>query len=512
MVLGAVFCLVQLRILAPEHDNAFLLDISGWMLDGGRYFYEFQEVNPPLFPVLLFPVHWARALTGFGVYPLFIVWISILITASSVAVLRQLREVLDEGPSGCLWAAVGTEAALFFLPGLDFGQRDHLGVVLFLPALVGLAARDVAASATSRDWLIGVVGVLGLLMKPHLLIVGCSVYAMRLAQERNWRILIEPPLLAGVTVVCLYAGAILIFFPEWLSVMKMARLVYASYDADSWFTNRTFFSLVVIFGLAATNEIFGRGKERRLGRLLAAAAAGALGSYVLQHKDFEYHFIPTKVLVWLLAGLVAMSAVQTVATMSWMPRLLGWTQAARRHRALILCLISLLPLYRMADKTEVFGHQADLDELRLVEFLRVNAAGPRIASFSTSLWPAYPLPMYRASLPAWRFAQPWPISWIVLQEQKGLANAADTVRMSFDLREMVKEDFRRFKPDALLVDESPHMQAIAGKFEMLAWFRRDPELAVLLDDFERVAEFKPPGHEYLPTDLALYRRRARKQP
>ena len=48
-------CLLLLRILAPDHDNAYLLDIAGRMLAGGRYFRDFMELNPPLYSVLLFP-------------------------------------------------------------------------------------------------------------------------------------------------------------------------------------------------------------------------------------------------------------------------------------------------------------------------------------------------------------------------------------------------------------------------------------------------------------------------
>jgi hypothetical protein len=73
---------------------------------------------------------------------------------------------------------------------------------------------------------------------------------------------------------------------------------------------------------------------------------------------------------------------------------------------------------------------------------------------------------------------------------------------------MVKEDFRRFHPDALLVDESLRMQAITGKFEMLEWFRRDPELARMLDEFERTGELKSPNRKYIGGDIALYKRRS----
>ncbi len=510
LLAGALFTLVQLLVLVPAGDNVFLLDISGWMLDGGRYFYEFMELNPPLFPVLMFPVQLAHRLTGLGVHPLFIVWISILIASSSAVVFRELTKVVDDGSASCVWLAIGVEAVLFFVPQLDFGQRDHLGVVLLLPALAGLAAREPETPTTRRDWFIAVMGAFGLLMKPHLLILGCSVYAMRLAQERNWRVLIEAPVLAGLVVSCLYVGAILIFFPEWLLVAKMASLVYSTFDtANGWFTNRTFVSVVAILGLAALNQLLATGKERSLGHLLAAAAAGALASYVLQHKDFEYHFVPTKVLLYLLAGLVAMSVMKMGATIAASQRLHGWAQMVQRYRCPILSVFALLFLSITVNRTNINAQSEAVDEWRLVQFLQLNNAGQRIASFSTALWPAYPLPAYRTSMPAWRWAQPWPIAWIALQEREGRASEANTVQMSRDLREMVKEDFRRFDPDALLVDESAGMQAITGKFEMLEWFRRDPELARILDEFERVGELHSPHRKYVGADLALYKRRSR---
>src|SRR5437867_1522257 len=80
---GALFCGVLLRALVPNHDNAWHLDVAAQMLAGGRYFYDFMELNPPLYTVLMIPVHGLRALTGMDLYSAFIVWISAGIVASS---------------------------------------------------------------------------------------------------------------------------------------------------------------------------------------------------------------------------------------------------------------------------------------------------------------------------------------------------------------------------------------------------------------------------------------------
>ena len=68
LLAGVVSCGVLLQILAPDHDNAFHLEIAARMLAGGRYFFDFMELNPPLYPVLMIPVHGLRALTGLDLY------------------------------------------------------------------------------------------------------------------------------------------------------------------------------------------------------------------------------------------------------------------------------------------------------------------------------------------------------------------------------------------------------------------------------------------------------------
>lgn len=495
VLLGAVFCVVQIQIRAPDHDNAYLLDISARMLAGERYFRDFLELNPPLYQALLFPVHGLHRLSGLGIYPLFIVYVSIVIVLVTLAILARLRPLLDGGPAERIWIGVAIEATLFFLPGPDFGQRDSVVIMLCLPALLWVGIREPRAPMTPGDWAAVLAACIGMLIKPYLVLVVVLAYGLNVVLLRDWRALIAPPIWLFAGLVAAYAAILVVFFPGWFEVVDLARIPYVAYDEPTWINGWTVRALTVLPILVIANEVFARGADKRLGRTLGAAAVGALVSFVLQHKGWSYHLLPLKLLLWLLLGWVVLAAAK-------------WTATLRRYAALALCVILVLPLYRIISNGIETSRHVDTVMTRLADLLRENQVGPRVANFGTSVYPAYPLPFYRPSLPAWRFAQAWMIPWILQQERAGRGDAPDTRKVIAAQRSMVLEDFRRFRPDGILVDESPRLQAIDGPFDTLAWFRQDPQMAAILDEFERVGEFVDP-QSVVTGKFGVYRRRQR---
>src|ERR1700761_6905403 len=80
LIAGAVaLCVIQVLVLVPTHDTAWLIEPPARMLQGGKYYTDFYELNPPLYPILLFPVDLVSRATGITPYPIFIVYVSALI-------------------------------------------------------------------------------------------------------------------------------------------------------------------------------------------------------------------------------------------------------------------------------------------------------------------------------------------------------------------------------------------------------------------------------------------------
>jgi hypothetical protein len=98
------------------------------------------------------------------------------------------------------------------------------------------------------------------------------------------------------------------------------------------------------------------------------------------------------------------------------------------------------------------------------------------------------------------------IPWIVQQGRAGRADAPDTAKMSTEMRRLMIEDFERYRPDAILVDETPEKLFLPDGFDIMAWFRQDPRMAAILDKYERVAVFDDPNERIHFRRLAVYRR------
>ena len=96
--------------------------------------------------------------------------------------------------------------------------------------------------------------------------------------------------------------------------------------------------------------------------------------------------------------------------------------------------------------------------------------------------------------------------WIVKQEIAGRGDAPETKAMTAVLLDMVVDDFRRFQPDAVVVDESPGGWGLTEKLDIMAWFKRDPRMAEILGPYERVAAFTDPIRGESGPRYGIYRR------
>ena len=134
-VVAVVLVAIMLRGLLP-----FNVDVSWWlticerMLDGQRLYVDILETNPPMAgSVYMLGVIVARAIhTRPEVVTNGLIFL--LIAASLALTWRALRfSSLRERAGGA--AAVWATVMLTILPMYDFGQREHLALVVLLPAL-----------------------------------------------------------------------------------------------------------------------------------------------------------------------------------------------------------------------------------------------------------------------------------------------------------------------------------------------------------------------------------------
>lgn len=483
---ATLLCLIQLVVLVPNHDIAWLLELSQRMLSGGKYYTDFYELNPPLYPILLLPVDLLSRLTAAAPYTILIIGVSGLLYYVSLRLFASLAVITPGvGFRGRIALAVCLQAQLFFLPGYDFGQRDPVALCLILPLLCWLSVEPAALRASGAIVLASVLAAIGVLIKPYLAGAVILLVVVRVLATRRVVELLVPVVLPALLVTAAYVVLIFQVFPEWLVMAHVASDSYQMYDTyeyvPKWFSS----ALVLIALLAAANEYLQTSPTaRRAIRYFVAVAAGALLSYLVQHKGFSYHLVPAKIMLGLLLVITAVALVQRLKPVPPGPG------RVYLEGALVVNLAMSLVAFGEDIRSLTMPRGQARFYARLAASLTDLHAGNRLFFFSTSLGPEFPLNLYYHFTPSSRFPCLWTLPAVLAPRAHQATND------SAELRNLVAQDFGRWQPTAFIVNESPHKQAIAGNFEFLPWFRQDPALRDILERYQfaaRVPGYQPGG-------------------
>jgi hypothetical protein len=306
--------------VVPNHDNDWLLVAAGRMLDGGTFRIDFDESNPPLVIfVNILPVLLAR-LSGLAPYTAFSLYVSVLVLVSTALAARCIAGCLQGRPWPTALAVTGYAAILAFLPGYEFGQRDHLAIILCLPSLLWFALReaDPTADALPRGALLALVlalGAVGFLIRPFFAILPVILVASRLLRRRDWRLILDPMVLALAVSLALYAAAVILGYPEYFDEAAIHRQVYFAWNRPTLAVLSDSRDSVAVSCLAALLALLApmrRQTRVALGQLVLAAGV-LLAVGLVQRKGYAYHLLPATVTALLVALLVASGLLADLA-------------------------------------------------------------------------------------------------------------------------------------------------------------------------------------------------------
>src|ERR1700733_1000339 len=166
---------VQLHSML-HHDPAWLIHGTEVFLSGGKLYRDVFELNPPLIFYLTVPPVWlANRLHVFDV-SVFIIHVFFLISISLSSIWALLRRDASLSPLVRNGFVLASAVTLAIYPAGNFGQREHLMLVLSLPYLFLIASRSRRIDCSrSLATIIGTLAALGFALKPHFLIVPATV-------------------------------------------------------------------------------------------------------------------------------------------------------------------------------------------------------------------------------------------------------------------------------------------------------------------------------------------------
>ena len=305
-------------VLRPaNHDVSWYLHMVGVMLNGGKAYVDAVDTNPPLIVMLTMAPVWMGRVAGLAPTASFYGGVVLLAVASSLQCARLIGRAwpgASTATRGLLTA--GVVFLLLAFPKGDFGQREHLAIILTMPYVLAAAARSIGGSLSTREAILtGTAGAIGFALKPHFLLAWFAIeIALQVRTRRSaasalpgWR---RPELLSALGTAVLYGVVVLVVFPQYFEIARRVWAVYGGLDSPTarlialreWQIGLVALALVVLIRLprefSAPVSIVG------------ATAAGFLAASLLQLKGWGYHMLPAQALLALVFLVVVVSVIE----------------------------------------------------------------------------------------------------------------------------------------------------------------------------------------------------------
>ncbi|MES2120696.1 MAG: hypothetical protein V4513_08995 [Pseudomonadota bacterium] len=448
-----------------DSDVAWQLWTAHHLNQGAQLYRDIVEINPPLWFWMALPVDRAASLAGLRPETA-LVWTTAALQALSLVATSRLL-TLPRGPKTLLLVYAALVLAAF--PWVHAGQREQIVLIAALPYAALIAARRGGRPVPPGfALLIGIGAGLGFALKHYFLIVPALLELwLFLRQRRGWS-LVRPEIAGLAAVGLLYAGAILLFARDFLTVtLPMIRLAYGVTGAPALaqlFQPLLLLSLAIV-AVAAFHLRLARDRQSDFVQGLLVAAIGFALVYFIQAKGWPYHAIP-------LFGCGAIALAALLASLAQPPRPL------RIAGPVLLALPFVLtwqetrhPLLPSADlKAAVAGVKPGTS----VGFLATEPA----FAWSVTL-------QHRFTYPS-RYIGYWMMRAVVANEARPNPEPA----LAAFGRQVVRDtitDFRCAPPQRIIVNRPTPAEAARGEFDILAWFQRDPEFAALMGHYRHVS-------------------------
>lgn len=469
-----------------NHDAAWYLYVVQRWLHGATLYRDVIDTNPPLIIWLTAIPATAAAAARAGAPAVFKLFVFL---AAGLSLLSVGRIVRREWPDR-EFVLIGT-AAFACLPFVksDFGQREHLALLLTLPYVFAAAGTQTRSASWAR-WTTGVAGGLGFCIKPHFLLAWIAV-EIAVALSRGVRAIRRTEAIAVVLTTLAYGVAVVVVTPEYLSVADQVRRVYGGLNSPMSVLLRVRELQVWVLALALLAAVRWPRREP-LVAVLFAAATGYLAAAMLQLKGWSYHLYPSRAL------LVVTLAAEIATILAFVPGVTAMLRGGRRGLAAVFAAVLTVASIRYVAEAR---HPAapDLVSPFVKAIARDGAAGPfAVLSMRTIIYPAFPAVNYAHASWSLRHNSLWFLQGFY-DDQDLHAGPPFQAHPLDAMPPLERHFFGQIvddlcaSPPALLAVERPAPVAPAGRraLDLEAYYAQSPRAARLLHAYTAAGTIGP---------------------
>lgn len=474
---AAGFCWWLGHPLLIGSDQALYASMAQLFLEGRVPYVDMFDNNPPLAFYLQIPPVVIAQLGNIPLSLSFSMYVSALALLSSLLMLTLASKSRHWGAMLAILAATIAFAYFTQIQMLDFGQREHLFCILYMPFFI---VRYLRWRGLKTDlWLAlfcGVLAGIGIALKHYFLLIACAPELVWFLRQRLYKPFLAPEVRATALVVLLYLVHF-VFLPKeelhsfFTFIVPIYKEGYNYYVTSALYNMGTFWriefywmALVSLLALSLS----------RLGSLAPALCAFSVMSalvYVFAGQIWSYHMVPVRMANTMAFGveLVLLSALccRRCFKKDWMGPLV------KAAIAVIVCGASFY-LYNLYHQTvgdlalaepysmKNLGYDGSCPAADIEPFVESCLAHSKpsdmVLFICSAMAPGYPLMVQTGRRPGSRFIHGMilPIlSFIDERKDLSASQRAYFRQCQKTVLNWYAEDIKRYKPALIYVQDNP---------------------------------------------------------
>ena len=482
-VVGGLSALAAaLHFVTPfNHDEAFFIEVAGRLLDGGHFGTDIVDINPPhVWLISAVPVWLARQI-GLRI-DIAATLFTALMAAWSLVMVDRLLEARAWRRALVVLAAI----LVLFVPGYDFGQREHWMVLLALPYIVACGLRAEGATVSvAFGVVIGAAACFGFCMKPYYLLVPVALELWLLARTRRLSSLITAETVAlGGAGLCYLALTLVYERAYFERELPDALLGYWAYKASLGEVLSTAVMLVAPPVLLALLCYSTRNRGERtpaLAQAFAVAGTTFLAAAMIQMKPWPYHFVPSVVFFDLAVAVMLIAETGRAGT-----------QKTRMGAFAVLIAIGLAPSAAEAVRSIKGSDTASRVE-ELAAVFRANP-GPNRSVFGFITSPRDVFPAVIASGMQWAapFCCDYLIAAAARADEAPVVKRAAIMAAAVEQAETAIAAVRAKEPGVIVIDYGEHRLGFNDRrFDYVEWLEGHTSFAGILARYREAGRIGP---------------------
>jgi hypothetical protein len=434
-----------------EGDVIYLIKAADRLREGGSYTDNFFETNPPMILYLYFPILALMSLlkiTLMSATRLYL--ISLIFISLFLANYLLKKKAL---PALTRYLLLTTAGFVFlFLPFAQFGQREHLLLILTLPYwfLAALRAEKKNLALIPAGMTSLLAGV-GFALKPFFLLPLIFI-ELYLLYRNKLSSLFRVETLTISCIFLVYLLSVFIFQPDYFKIiLPLISKYYFLGAKQPWAFFLNLKPALFCFAAALAAPFFCLlSQERSLAVILSLALFGLTLSFLLPRVAWYYHVLPAYGLSYLLGALL-------IAELGNIFIAFGFS--------LLFLIIPALNGYGLLTSPITIKNSSDLNAL--IDFTQLAFPGKKVYCMSGTkaclILSAYANNNYVSRFPS---------LWVMY----GLLKKADSPEVNQDrtfISTLLAEDLNLNKPDLFIFDRTETLGRMRTDKDYIAYFSKN---------------------------------------